>query len=150
MWTRTFHAYNNILVLPTTTLCCIYLLQLYTPSTLDRNIWNAKTCYRYSNFDTITIMIYSPKHNCWFHGLRVISAISKVVFCTFFVPKLATYSPFHGFWKSFISIEVRRDCILALASSCKKELKGFFVCLLFFLKVKHIMIEIQLFAGDLH
>ena len=48
------------------------------------------------------------------------------------------YSPFHGFWQSFILIEVCRDCILALASSCKKQLTGFFVCLLFFLKVKHI------------
>ena len=48
------------------------------------------------------------------------------------------YSPFHGFWQIFISIEVCRDCIPALASSCKKQLTGFFVCLLFFLKVKHI------------
>ena len=43
-----------------------------------------------------------------------------------------------GFWQSFISIEVCRDCIPALASSCKKQLTGFFVCLLFFLKVKRI------------
>ena len=35
---------------------------------------------------------------------------------------------------SFVSIEVCRDCIPALASSCKKQLTGFFVCLLFFLK----------------
>ena len=48
------------------------------------------------------------------------------------------YSLFHGFWQSFISIEVCRDCIPALASSCKKQLTGFFVCLLFSLKVKHI------------
>ena len=48
------------------------------------------------------------------------------------------YSKFDGFWQSYISIEVCRDCILALASSCKKQLTGFFVCLLFFLKVKHI------------
>ena len=48
------------------------------------------------------------------------------------------YSPFHVFWQSFISIEVCRDCIPALLSSCKKQLTGFFVCLLFFLKVKHI------------
>ena len=47
--------------------------------------------------------------------------------------QLSSYSPFHGFWQSFISIEVCRDCILA--SSCKKQLTGFFVCLLFFLKV---------------
>ena len=39
---------------------------------------------------------------------------------------------------SFISIEVCRDCIPALASSCKKQLMGFFVCLLFILKVKRI------------
>ena len=39
---------------------------------------------------------------------------------------------------SFISIEVCRDCIPALASSCKKQLTGSFVCLLFFLKVKCI------------
>ena len=51
---------------------------------------------------------------------------------------LLIYSPFYGFWQSFISIEVCRDCIPALASSCKKQLTGFFVCLLFFLKVKHI------------
>ena len=38
----------------------------------------------------------------------------------------------------FQSIEVCRDCTPALASSCKKQLTGFFVCLLFFLKVKHI------------
>ena len=48
------------------------------------------------------------------------------------------YSLSPGFWQSFISIEVCRDCILALASSCKKQLTGFFVCLLFFLKVKRI------------
>ena len=48
------------------------------------------------------------------------------------------YSLSPGFWQSFISIEVCRDCIPALASSCKKQLTGFFVCLLFFLKVKHI------------
>ena len=51
---------------------------------------------------------------------------------------VSNYSPFHGFWQSFISIEVCRDCIPALASSCKKQLMGFFVWLLFFLKVKHI------------
>ena len=48
------------------------------------------------------------------------------------------YSLSLGFWQSFISIEVCRDCIPALASSCKKQLTGFFVCLLFFLKVKRI------------
>ena len=48
------------------------------------------------------------------------------------------YSLSPGFWQSFISIKVCRDCIPALASSCKKQLTGFFVCLLFFLKVKRI------------
>ena len=48
------------------------------------------------------------------------------------------YSLSPGFWQSFISIEVCRDCMPALASSCKKQLTGFFVCLLFFLKVKRI------------
>ena len=48
------------------------------------------------------------------------------------------YSLSPGFWQSFISIEVCRDCIPALASSCKKQLTGFFVCLLFFFKVKRI------------
>ena len=55
------------------------------------------------------------------------------------VPKnVKSYSLSPEFWQSFISIEVCRDCIPALASSCKKQLKGFFVCLLFFLKVKRI------------
>ena len=48
------------------------------------------------------------------------------------------YSLSPGAWQSFISIEVCRDCIPALASSCKKQLTRFFVCLLFFLKVKRI------------
>ena len=48
------------------------------------------------------------------------------------------YSLSPWFWQSFISIEVCRDCIPALASSCKKQLTGFFACLLFFLKVKRI------------
>ena len=50
----------------------------------------------------------------------------------------SNYSLSPGFWQSFTSIEVCRDCIPALASSCKKQLTGFFVCLLFFLKVKGI------------
>ena len=45
---------------------------------------------------------------------------------------------------SFISIEVCRDCIPVLASSCKKQLTGFFVCLLFFLKVKRISVVFNL------
>ena len=56
----------------------------------------------------------------------------------FYCIKLSHYSLSPGFWQSFISIEVCRDCIPALASSCKKQLTGFFVCLLFFLKVKRI------------
>ena len=52
--------------------------------------------------------------------------------------KFKIYSLFHGFWQSFISIEVCRDCLPALASSCKTQLTGTFVCVLFFLKVKHI------------
>ena len=58
--------------------------------------------------------------------------ISYIPFC------YGYYSLSPGFWQSFISIEVCRDCIPALASSCKKQLTGFFVCLLFFLKVKRI------------
>ena len=54
------------------------------------------------------------------------------------VKSVPNYSPFHGFWQSLISIEICRDCIPALASSCKKQLTGYFVCLLFFLKVKQI------------
>ena len=47
------------------------------------------------------------------------------------------YSLFPGFWQSFISIEV--CCIPALASSCKKQLTGFFVCLLFQLILKDVI-----------
>ena len=36
--------------------------------------------------------------------------------------KRCLYSPFHRLWQSFISIEVCRDCIPAIASSCKKQL----------------------------
>ena len=46
------------------------------------------------------------------------------------------YSLSPGFWQSFISIEVCRDCIPALASSCKKQLTGFFCLLIVFLKSK--------------
>ena len=46
------------------------------------------------------------------------------------------YSPFYGFWQSFISIEVCRDCIPALASSCKKTIYGFLCLLIVFLKSK--------------
>ena len=45
-------------------------------------------------------------------------------------------SPFPGVWQSFITIKVCRDCIPTLAPFCKKQLIGFFVHLLFFIKVK--------------
>ena len=48
------------------------------------------------------------------------------------------YSLSPGFWQSFVTIGVHKDHIPALARFCKKQLTGFFVCLLFFLKVKHI------------
>ena len=47
-------------------------------------------------------------------------------------------SPFPGIWQSFITIQVCRDSIPALAPSYKNQLTGFFVCLFFFLKVKQI------------
>ena len=46
------------------------------------------------------------------------------------------YSLFHGFWQRFISIEACRDCIPALASSCKKTIDGFLCLLIVFLKSK--------------
>ena len=46
------------------------------------------------------------------------------------------YSLSPGFWQSFISIEVCRDCIPALASSCKKRINGFLCLLIVFLKSK--------------
>ena len=46
------------------------------------------------------------------------------------------YSLSPGFWQSFISIEVCRDCILALASSCKKTINGFLCLVIVFLKSK--------------
>ena len=47
------------------------------------------------------------------------------------------YSLSPGFWQSFISMEVCRDCIPALASSCKKQLiNGFLNLLIVFLKSK--------------
>ena len=46
------------------------------------------------------------------------------------------YSLSPGFWQSFISIEVCRDCIPALASSCKKTINGFLCLLIVFLKSK--------------
>ena len=47
------------------------------------------------------------------------------------------YSLSRGFWQSFVTIGVHKDHIPALARFCKKQLTGFFVCLLFFVKCKH-------------
>ena len=50
---------DNILVLPTTTLCCIYLHSvMYTRL---KHI-KCQTCHRYSHSDKTTIMIYSLKY----------------------------------------------------------------------------------------
>ena len=73
--------------------------------------------------------------NKWVAALFICLCVLEVSSVGDLVP---IYSLFPGFWQSFISIEVCRDCIPALASSCKKQLTGFFVCLLFFLKVKRI------------
>ena len=48
-----------------------------------------------------------------------------------------TYSLSPGFWQSFVTIGVHKDHIPALARFCKKQLTGFFVHLLFFVKCKH-------------
>ena len=50
--------------------------------------------------------------------------------------KQDNYSLSPGFWQSFNSIEVCRDCIPALASSCKKTINGFLCLLIVFLKSK--------------
>ena len=47
-----------------------------------------------------------------------------------------TYSLSPGFWQSIISIEICRDCMPALASSCKKTINGFLCLLIAFLKSK--------------
>ena len=47
------------------------------------------------------------------------------------------YSMSPGFWQSFVTIGVHKDHIPALARFCKKQLTGFFVRLLFFVKCKH-------------
>ena len=49
---------------------------------------------------------------------------------------LAKYSLSPGFWQSFISIEVCKDCTPALASSFKKTINGFLCLLIVFLKSK--------------
>ena len=49
----------------------------------------------------------------------------------------ANYSLSPGFWQSFVTIGVHKDHIPALARFCKKQLTGFFVRLLFFVKCKH-------------
>ena len=50
---------------------------------------------------------------------------------------LSDYSLSPGFWQSFVTIGVHKDHIPALARFCKKQLMGFFVRLLFFVKCKH-------------
>ena len=49
----------------------------------------------------------------------------------------SSYSLSPGFWQSFVTIGVHKDHIPALARFCKKQLTGFFVRLLFFVKCKH-------------
>ena len=75
-------------------------------------------------------------------GLKIRIATYDHLCLSEYIPQQAhvqrNYSLSPGFWQSFISIEVFRDCISELASSCKKQLTGFFVCLLFFLNVKRI------------
>ena len=53
------------------------------------------------------------------------------------------YSPFHGFWQSFISIEVCRDFIPALASSCKKTINGFLCLRIVSLKSKTYQLNLK-------
>ena len=48
-----------------------------------------------------------------------------------------SYSLSPGFWQSFVTIGVHKDHIPALARFCQKQLTGFFVRLLFFVKCKH-------------
>ena len=52
-------------------------------------------------------------------------------------PGNENYSLSLGFWQSFVTIGVHKDHIPALARFCKKQLMGFFVRLLFFVKCKH-------------
>ena len=54
---------------------------------------------------------------------------------TKFYARVYSLSP--GFWQSFVRIGVHKDHIPALARFCKKQLTGFFVRLLFFVKCKH-------------
>ena len=51
--------------------------------------------------------------------------------------RTCSYSLSPGFWQSFVTIGVHKDHIPALARFCKKQLTGFFVHLLFFVKCKH-------------
>ena len=71
-------------------------------------------------------------------------AEQRIEFICFICLRISDYSLFHGFQHSFISIELCRDYIPALASSCKKQLTGFFVCLLVFSDRDKIV------AGDPH
>ena len=90
-------------------------------------------------FDTTSeiakLLKYSPKRNSMFHNLKDELVPETPGFRTL-CPTTVCLLDFGRVL--FFSIEVCRDCIPALASSCKKQLTGFFVCLLFFLKVKRI------------
>ena len=82
-------------------------------------------------------LIVTGREGCWTYSINVFTQLG----CTGFLPNIQfiRFSIVRSMgFGSFISIEVCRDCILALAPSSKKQLMGFFVCLLFFLKVKHI------------
>ena len=50
---------------------------------------------------------------------------------------ISVYSLSPEFWQSFVTIGVHKDHIPALVRFCKKQLTGFFVRLLFFVKCKH-------------
>ena len=93
---------------------------------------NAFVKLRNFNFSQNKLYIWDLQIICF----KMIWTLRKIPFPT--MKSMSYYSLSPGFWQRFISIEVCRDCIPALASSCKKQLTGFFVCLLFFLKVKRI------------
>ena len=46
-------------------------------------------------------------------------------------------SPFHGLWQFYLNRGLQRQKT-ATCTILQKQLTGFFVCLLFFLKVKHM------------
>ena len=69
------------------------------------------------------------------YEFRLLSSTSQKLSSLLITKFNLHYSPFHGFWQSFISIEVCRDCIPALASS-RKNINGFLCLLIVFLKSK--------------